>query len=739
MIRPSHHTLSISALALVVAGGLAASAQAQGEGDINTILQGGSDEAQVPAAPVLDGTTDSTASGDASADQATTGEAPADETSSDETPTEEAPDDEAGDADAPAVDAAPATDAGAPVDRQALPYDYAPPLGLAETDTPSLTGPIRVDQEEITTGQLSFREIMEIGRHLFTQRYTAADGYGEGPYGPRETKRREAGTHGPMAAFNDLPWMRINGLDSQSCLECHSVSGMDRDGYAVPGARNARADGVSGAGTIATSAIINPMQQTPAPAWVHDALVDNGYQDPDGLLAVFLRNPPHVFGAGYAQSLAEEMSFDLLDARYRTLRAAADNPGVVYEIGLESKGTSYGVYAAAVRPDAGDIYFNDLGPCGENPQLDEYCGQIDGVGEDFVVRPFQWKGIASNMRNFVRDALNFHFAMDPVELAPGVADRDGDGVPNEVSVGEVTALTSFALSTRPPVQVEPDSDAEWAAIERGRSLFLGETMPAGYGSGEACASCHHEAKTLWDPFVRVHDPRTDEALRVAAAESSDGAPALMVTGTGVGLGQATPRGLTLPVEALFAAGGELGAEDRAKGEPEAKESFSLGGRPLAYLYDLSFLTEHEAEPLAASLPRLPEDDYGIQVPLYSDLKRHSMGRCLADLIKQQTDREGVFVPRDEFLTRPLWGVGDTGPWMHDGRALSLRQAIEMHSDTACVDDGSGLESAANGAVRAFEEMSWDDQEALVAFLRSLRLPREFSYDYAYESAGGSDN
>ncbi len=714
MIRPSHYTLSISAVALVVAGGFTAPARAQAEGDINSILQGRPSETVQPAAPAVDTVTD----------PAPAPEEPAPEEPAAETPAAETPADAAG-TDAPVV-AEPTADsatAAAPASYD----DYTPPLGLADADRPALVGGIRLDQDEITTGQVTFREIMEIGRHLFTQRYTAEDGYGEGPYGPRETKRREAGQHGPMAAFNDLPWMRINGLDSQSCLECHSVSGMDAEGFAVADARTPRADGVSGAGTIATSAIINPMQQSPAPGWVHDALVQNGYQDPDALFAVFLRNPPHVFGAGYTQSLAEEMTFDLLDARYRTLRAAVEQPGVVYEIALESKGTSFGIYAASVHPDAGTIYFGDLGPCGENPQLDEYCGQIDGVGEDFVVRPFQWKGIASNMRNFVRDALNFHFGMTPVELAPGEADHDGDGVPNEVSVGEVTALTAFALSTRPPVQVEPETDAEWATIQRGRALFLGDEMPAGYGADDSCASCHHESKDLWDPYVRIHDPRTEDAARIASAESADGRAALLVTGTGVGLGQATPRGLTLPVEALFAAGGELPAEERAKSEPDAKESFSLGGRPLAYLYDLSFLTDLEVDPLASSLPRLPEDEYGIQVPLYSDLKRHRMGRCLADIIKQQTDREGVFVPRDEFLTRPLWGVADTGPWLHDGRALSLRQAIEMHSDQVCIDDGSGYESAANRAVAAYEAMSWDDQEAIVTFLRSLRLPREFAY------------
>lgn len=711
MHSPSRHMLSISALALVVAGGLTApvGAQSSGEGDINSILQSGDGAPATPAVPA------DTATPDTGADTVTPPEAPATDTATDTQPETPAPD--AGTDTAADTAATPATDYG----------DV--PFGLADADRPSLVPGIRVDQDDIGAGYVSFREMMEIGRHLFTQRFTAKDGYGEGPYGPREVKRQEEGTHGPMAAFAKLPWMRVNGLDSQSCLECHSVAGMDADAYAArPEARTTRTDGLSGAGTVATSAIINPMRQTPAPDWVRNSLVANGYQDPDAMLAVFLRNPPHIFGAGYTQSVSEEMSFDLIDARYRTLEAAAADPGVVYEIGLEAKGTDFGVYSAAVRPGSGEIFFDQLGPCGTNPQLDEYCGQIDGVGGDFIVRPFQWKGIASSMRNFVRDALNFHFAMTPDELSPGTADLDGDGVEHEVSVGEVTALTAFALSTRPPVQATPENETDYAAIERGRWLFNGEGMPAGYDAADSCSSCHHPSKELYDPTAYVHDPRTVEAERIASAEATGGRPALIVEGTGVGLGLATPAGLTLPVEARFAAGGDLPAKERAEASPEAKENFGLPGFGLAYAFDLSFATPNEDDPFPASLPRLEVTDAAtVDVPLFSDLKRHKMGRCLADIIEQQTDREGVFVPRDEFLTRPLWGVGDTGPWLHDGRALSLRDAVMMHSDNACADDGSGFESAANRAVAAFEAMSADDQEALLTFLRSLRLPKEYGH------------
>ena len=51
--------------------------------------------------------------------------------------------------------------------------------------------------------------------------------------------------------------------------------------------------------------------------------------------------------------------------------------------------------------------------------------------------------------------------------------------------------------------------------------------------------------------------------------------------------------------------------------------------------------------------------------------------------------EGLREPLDElgvnaavFITAELWGVGNTGPWMFNGRAFTLDQAIRMHGGEA---------------------------------------------------------
>ncbi|ETX00808.1 MAG: hypothetical protein ETSY1_09875 [Candidatus Entotheonella factor] len=98
----------------------------------------------------------------------------------------------------------------------------------------------------------------------------------------------------------------------------------------------------------------------------------------------------------------------------------------------------------------------------------------------------------------------------------------------------------------------------------------------------------------------------------------------------------------------------------------------------------------------------PTASGGLEVPLFSDLKRHDMGPELAESTGDPLDAE--------FITARLWGIADTAPYLHDGRALTLTEAILMH----------GGEAAA--ARDAFAELRDGEKIELLAFLRSLRTP-----------------
>lgn len=89
------------------------------------------------------------------------------------------------------------------------------------------------------------------------------------------------------------------------------------------------------------------------------------------------------------------------------------------------------------------------------------------------------------------------------------------------------------------------------------------------------------------------------------------------------------------------------------------------------------------------------------VPLYSDLLLHDMGEGLADGLVMG------LAGGAEFRTAPLWGVVTNGPFLHDGRAHTLEEAIEAHGGEA------------QGSVDRFRALDADERAAVVSFLESL--------------------
>jgi CxxC motif-containing protein (DUF1111 family) len=89
-----------------------------------------------------------------------------------------------------------------------------------------------------------------------------------------------------------------------------------------------------------------------------------------------------------------------------------------------------------------------------------------------------------------------------------------------------------------------------------------------------------------------------------------------------------------------------------------------------------------------------------EVPLYSDLLLHDMGRALDDRVVQ-----GSAAGRD-WRTAPLWGLADRTRYLHDGRATTVEAAILAH----------GGEAAA--ATRRVAALSPEQRRSLMEFLRT---------------------
>lgn len=99
--------------------------------------------------------------------------------------------------------------------------------------------------------------------------------------------------------------------------------------------------------------------------------------------------------------------------------------------------------------------------------------------------------------------------------------------------------------------------------------------------------------------------------------------------------------------------------------------------------------------------------------IYSDLLLHDMGSSLNDSGNYYWV-EGSELPGGpspgEWRTPPLWGLRDSGPYMHDGRAQTLEEAIALHG-------GQSQLSA-----RRYFSLSIREQAQIEAFLKSLVAP-----------------
>jgi CxxC motif-containing protein (DUF1111 family) len=103
--------------------------------------------------------------------------------------------------------------------------------------------------------------------------------------------------------------------------------------------------------------------------------------------------------------------------------------------------------------------------------------------------------------------------------------------------------------------------------------------------------------------------------------------------------------------------------------------------------------------------------------LYSDLLLHDMGQPLegGGSYNEPPPQKPDGTPGDgpqpgEWRTPPLWGVADSAPYLHDGRAPTLEKAIELHG-------GQATRSA-----QRFARLSKGEQAQLLQFLETLRAP-----------------
>ena len=324
--------------------------------------------------------------------------------------------------------------------------------------------------------------------------------------------------------------------------------------------------------------------------------------------------------------------------------------------------------------------------------IDAGNSKLEGIDPDWIIRPYEWKKSVAFLRDFMRHAGHNEIGMQGVELVGKDVDEDNDGIKNELSVGDMTAFTVYmAAQPRPTTKVELDdlgiltgdqhlTTAEREQIKRGDQLF----------QQIGCTSCHKAELTLNNSVFQ--EPSEYEAYR-DKKEDFNQKDKVQVDLEAEGVLPAHPVRFDL-------------AHDQPQNQLcKGKEKINLGA--------------------------FENKDGKTIVRLYGDLKRHWMGDELAEAIDELEPTEEYsggsnmslndYNPvnaviglesyttqsnrgKSTFGTKELWGVACTGPWLHDGRATTLSDAILLHG-------GEAADSRDQ-----FKGLPAKDQKDVIAFL-----------------------
>ncbi len=302
-------------------------------------------------------------------------------------------------------------------------------------DEPAITR--HISQEDVEAGKYSTEELLQHGRDIFMASFNTLDGAG----------RPELTGDGSARRARMMPdnFNRISGPDANSCMGCHNLPELGGGG-----------DNVSNTFVLAQN---NPFVD-------FDGDLDEGGPNQTLKTVGNERGTVGMFGSGFVELLAREMTLDLHAIRDDAMRQARES-GQPVTANLETKGVSFGEIT-----------------CMPDGSIDPSA--VEGVNEDLIIRPFSQKGSVVSLREFTNNATLHHHGITSNDRTGENRDPDFDQRVNELTVGDITALTLFQATLPAPVEVAPETEAEREAAALGRKLF----------HSVGCSVCHVPALPL---------------------------------------------------------------------------------------------------------------------------------------------------------------------------------------------------------------------------------------------------
>lgn len=471
-------------------------------------------------------------------------------------------------------------------------------------------------------------QLIDYGRQLFNAKFTVQEGAGR----PMSKGTGAAISDPSSPLLFPRNFDRVSSPEANACSGCHNApvvgGGGDRVTEVFVLAQRFdhltfdHADGITLRGAVDESGKFVTM--------------DNATND---------RKTIGMNGSGFLEMVARQMTAELQAI------AAATPPGASRP--LLTKGVSFGILT-------------------HNPDGTWNTSQVSGLPAPslkttgttpptLLILPYHQAGAVVSIRQFTNNAMNHHHGMQSEERFGLNTDPDGDGVINELTVADLTAVSMYQATLSVPGRVIPND----AAIERAN--LRGEVVFNQIG----CSSCHASL-----PLTSTNNPGLPGQAGWIYFEPNPYNPAMGPNSPNLQLGHAN-----YPLSA-----------------PALTVDLTSDSLPL---------------------PRLRAHRDVVMVPAYTDLKLHDISatsnpatdpECEPLDQNQPAGTPGFFAGNCKFITRKLWGFyNQGGAFMHHGKFTTAREAVEAHNGEALTQR------------LAFNKLPDDQQNDLIEFLKSLQV------------------
>ena len=449
------------------------------------------------------------------------------------------------------------------------------------------------DGEEYFVGA---KGLIAHGKRLFTAVWTPQEGGG---------RPLSKGTGDPLSDPSQplvFPrnFNRISAMDSNSCTSCHNAPVVGGGGHSVanafiPGQRFDfltfdKDDGIKTKGNLDERGLPT-------------TLITNG----TGVnAATNSRATVGMFGSGFIEMLTRQMTTDL--------QAIRDTIAPGTSKALASKGVTFGSLARAAN-GSWDV---------SNVEGISKLSLVTTGSDDppsLVLRPFHQQSQVISIREFTNNAMNHHHGIQTTERFGKNTDPDGDGMKNEMSRADVTAVAIFQATLPVPGRVIPRHKAIADAVWTGEQKF----------DAIGCTSCHKASLPLHSNAWEFSEPNPFNPPKNLRP------------------GDAAPVTVDLTNAAL--PGPRLKVKDG--------------------VVDVPAYTDLKLHDITTG----PDDPNCDPIDMQESATTPQAGAM-------STANPKFFAGTCKFLTKKLWGAANEPPFFHHGKFTTLREAILAHAGEA---------------------------------------------------------